>query len=40
LPVHELDEIWQIPDEFGKNGEEEDNLKRKNLPIKGEAKAA
>jgi hypothetical protein len=40
LPVHDLEEIWDIPDEFGVNSEEIDNLRRKKIPIKGEANPA
>lgn len=37
MPVHDLEEIWDIPDEFGVNAEEIDNLRRKKIPISGEA---
>ena len=29
--------MWDIPEEFGVNAEEIDNLRRKKIPIKGEA---
>lgn len=37
VPIFDLDEIWDIPDEFGSNDDENDYLIRKNLPVKGDS---